>query len=214
MASQPPIVATWLLRHFGCSPNNDAVIGDLNERYRRGRSRLWYWRQVTVAIVVSTFKDILSHKLLALRALIVGWFVFWFLYEKFINIGVQTLIRIFEESLHRFGPDRMIPLWLERSHHYTFLGICTIGFCLVGILSGWIVSRLHRRYRSMVLLHASSVLLDWIILGIVKNPESVGVSAAYLWLNIAIMTCGILFGGILCNSHPEPTGLLHDGASS
>jgi hypothetical protein len=28
MASQPPIVV-----HFGCSPNNDAVIGDLDERY-------------------------------------------------------------------------------------------------------------------------------------------------------------------------------------
>ena len=28
--NQPPRIASWLLRHFGSSPNNDAVMGDLN----------------------------------------------------------------------------------------------------------------------------------------------------------------------------------------
>ena len=212
-SEEPPKIARWLLSHFGSSPNNTAVIGDLDERYRQRCSGVWYWRQVMLAIVVSTFKGIVSHKLLALRALIVGWFVFWFLYGRFIDIGVQVLSRIFEDSLHRLGPDRMIALWLERSYHYAFLGMCTIGFCLVGVLSGGIVSRLHRRYRSMVLLHASSVLLDWIVLGVTKNPESLGVSAPYFWMNIAIMTLGILFGGILCNSHPEATQVLHESVT-
>ena len=31
---QPPVVATWLLRHLGSSPNNDAVLGD-HERLDR-----------------------------------------------------------------------------------------------------------------------------------------------------------------------------------
>jgi hypothetical protein len=45
---QPPTMAIWLLRHFGCSPNNDAIIGDLNEKYQGRQSRLWYWGQVVV----------------------------------------------------------------------------------------------------------------------------------------------------------------------
>jgi hypothetical protein len=49
-AVQPPRAATWLLLHLGCSPNNAALVGDLDERYRRGRSRSWYWRQVLVAV--------------------------------------------------------------------------------------------------------------------------------------------------------------------
>lgn len=36
--AQPPKIARWLLNHFGCSPNNDAVIGDLDEKYRHGCS--------------------------------------------------------------------------------------------------------------------------------------------------------------------------------
>ena len=43
MNTQPPQIANWLLRHFGSSPNNDAVIGDLNERYRQGKRRKIEW---------------------------------------------------------------------------------------------------------------------------------------------------------------------------
>jgi hypothetical protein len=42
-SEQPPELAHWLLKHFGCRPNSDAVIGGLNERYRPGHSRVWYW---------------------------------------------------------------------------------------------------------------------------------------------------------------------------
>lgn len=52
-SNQPPPIANWLLRHFGSSPNNDSVIGDLNEQYRQGRSRSWYWREALVAILFS-----------------------------------------------------------------------------------------------------------------------------------------------------------------
>jgi len=59
--NDPPKMARWLLSHFGCSPNNDAVIGDLDERYRAGgRSAAWYWRQVFIAGVVGFHKQIRS----------------------------------------------------------------------------------------------------------------------------------------------------------
>ena len=48
----PPRLAVWLLRNFGSSPDNESLLGDLNERLRQGRSCIWYWRQVGIALVV------------------------------------------------------------------------------------------------------------------------------------------------------------------
>jgi preprotein translocase subunit SecY len=47
---QPPTLATWLLTR--AVRRNDALVGDLLEEYRRGRSAVWYWRQVLTAVVV------------------------------------------------------------------------------------------------------------------------------------------------------------------
>src|SRR5262249_3227875 len=44
LSTHPPRLARWLLNHFGCSPNNEALIGDLDEQYRKRHSRRWYWR--------------------------------------------------------------------------------------------------------------------------------------------------------------------------
>jgi hypothetical protein len=50
-SSQPPRVATWLLKHLWTGPYSDALAGDLIEEHQRGRSESWYWRQVLIAIV-------------------------------------------------------------------------------------------------------------------------------------------------------------------
>jgi hypothetical protein len=68
---QPPSGPTWLLKRFGC--RNDALTGDLIEEYSQGRSTAWYWEQVLIAIVVNFGKEVRDHKLLALRAIVVGW---------------------------------------------------------------------------------------------------------------------------------------------
>jgi hypothetical protein len=49
----PPKVATWLLQRLGVGWHSESLAGDLIEQYAEGRSRLWYWRQVAVAIVVT-----------------------------------------------------------------------------------------------------------------------------------------------------------------
>jgi hypothetical protein len=46
-----PRIATWLLKHFGCNSDNEAILGDLYERYQTPESALWYWRQVFIAIL-------------------------------------------------------------------------------------------------------------------------------------------------------------------
>jgi hypothetical protein len=63
-SNQPPRIAAWLLRYFGSSANNDVVIGDLDERYRQGRSRVWYWRQVLVALAGQRWRTLVSNSIL------------------------------------------------------------------------------------------------------------------------------------------------------
>jgi preprotein translocase subunit SecY len=55
--SAPPPLATWLLRHLG--KPNEALVGDLLEKYETKRSDAWYWRQVVFAIAVGRSVDAL-----------------------------------------------------------------------------------------------------------------------------------------------------------
>ena len=53
MRIQPaPAIATWLLKLFCSSIEDESLIGDLFEKYQQGHGRFWYWRQV-IAIMVS-----------------------------------------------------------------------------------------------------------------------------------------------------------------
>ena len=133
---QPPRIAAWLLRHLGCSPNNDVVIGDLNERYRQGRSRLWYWRQTAAAIVLSFFKEVSSHKLLTLWAMYIGWGIYW--------ISRYGLILTRELVLgRRFWTYSPVWIWMT---------VQTAETVISGIVAGWFVARLCRQSRRVMVL--------------------------------------------------------------
>jgi hypothetical protein len=45
-------LAVWLLWRLYRKRNREAIAGDLIERFREGRSKGWFWRQVLVAILV------------------------------------------------------------------------------------------------------------------------------------------------------------------
>src|SRR5262249_41221174 len=73
MATNPPTVATWLLRRLAPPHRRESLIGDLIEQYERGRSSAWYWRQAIVAIGAGFVEEIRDHPLLLARALLLGW---------------------------------------------------------------------------------------------------------------------------------------------
>ena len=133
---QPPKLAIWLLQHFGSSTNTESIIGDLNEQY--SGSRLWYLRQAIVAIVVSFFKEVSAYKLIAIRALLMGWTVktAWLM---FVQIAFMGGPRDFPESL---------------------LLASAAGSIAVCAFSAWLVSRISGpQYRPMVLLYIIVELL-------------------------------------------------------
>ena len=163
-SEQPPCVAKWLLRHFGSSPNNAALIGDLDERYRYSRNRFWYWRQVVWAIVASFFKEISGHKALAIRALIIGWTIkaawlsaFWYVYgappRRLFTAGIEPLLFVF------------------------LMGIIAM------MSTTWIIAKTHPvHYRPIVLLY---LLLE--LIGPFLTFISKGVLGGYDWRYPAIL---------------------------
>ena len=82
-SNQPPAVATWLLRQFGCSPRNDAILGDLVEQYRHGRSRRWYWYQTLIALIMGLIRGVWEDKARALGTIATGWIILVLYYLMF-----------------------------------------------------------------------------------------------------------------------------------
>jgi hypothetical protein len=139
--AEPPSIATWLLRHFGSSPNNnDVVIGDLDEQYQRGRSSFWYWRQTAAAIVISFFKEVWSHKLLTIRAVALGWAV-----DAVSRHSVKLTWRLL------FALTTWSRFWL---HNWITMAMVMVvpQVFLWKILLGWLVAALHRRHRTAMVL--------------------------------------------------------------
>ena len=58
--TNPPKRAIWFLRH-ACPGDNEALAGDLIERFREGQTRRWFWRQVFIAFILSVLGEIRRH---------------------------------------------------------------------------------------------------------------------------------------------------------
>jgi hypothetical protein len=57
MRIQPaPAVATWFLKLFCSSAEDDSMIGDLLEKYQ-DRGRFWYWRQVAAIVPLRLYRN-------------------------------------------------------------------------------------------------------------------------------------------------------------
>jgi hypothetical protein len=59
--TDPPKLALWWLQHGCPGPRSEALTGDLIECLREGQTQGWFWRQVSIAFVVSLLGDIRRH---------------------------------------------------------------------------------------------------------------------------------------------------------
>src|SRR5579862_2947574 len=56
----PPRRAIWFLRNV-CPGDNEALTGDLIERFREEQKRGWFWRQVLIAFAVGVLGKVREH---------------------------------------------------------------------------------------------------------------------------------------------------------
>ena len=207
-SKQPPRIATWMLKHFGSGPDNDALLGDLAEQYPQKDSAMWYWRQAMKAIPVSFFQEIQGHKRIAARALLTGW-VMWILG----GISIFPLAFLGTNVGYDFEPRYPIGtawsfMWmpvlgqvgLARPFYLMFTAFANALPLIVGAMCGWLVARFHRNQQTaVVLLFAGSILLmDLLLFGpliFTVEPPVAYFLVGPLAANVAASVLGILLGG-------------------
>ena len=151
---QPPRLATWILKRFGATIIDDALVGDLFEGYQSRCSPFWYWQQVTAAIGAGACRDIWNHLPVAIGAIVIGLFV-----------SATPVWLLQTTSAAAFG-NVPLPVWMQ-----------TLAAWLVvfgsALLSGWLVSLLFRAHRAaavlslaVAMLIASAILLSATHLGL------------------------------------------------
>lgn len=189
-SEQPPKLARVLLEHFGCSPNNAAMVGDLDERYHQGHSRIWYWRQILITLMAGFIEDIWRHKLFALRAVTVGMIVL----HRMANLFFPPFGRLIGGIVRATGH---MPFWIYIAFAFAV--------CLTGVTSGWLTGRFHRAHEpAAMLLYALSVVLYLtgfaLVSGINYSPLSLGGSPGFYVLNSTILVGSILLSEIHTSS--------------
>jgi hypothetical protein len=140
----PPRFAVWLMETFNVG---QALTGDVVERYARGRSRVWFWRQAMLAIVFESAKDLVTHKLLFVRAVLVGYGSLWAL----TSVGYFVLPLFMDVT-----PVRQL---------FVFRLLMMVMF----MATGWLIGRFHRPYSGAMVL--GFVAFVWLISGpqVVRN---------------------------------------------
>jgi len=181
---QPPRFATWLLNRLDCGNNVESLLGDLVESYRQGRSDAWYWRQVLRAVLTSACHHIGSHKLLALRAIVVGYVV-----SEALAYSTGALVSRFVAG------DKALLILLP---------LC--GGCSAA--GGWVVSRSYPP--SMVVAYAAFCWAASICIFLVyallpfMDRQPFPVLAFFLMLDFVVLPLGFIIGGAL--GAPERNG--------
>jgi hypothetical protein len=129
-----PRIALWLIDTV---LDDAALAGDLTEK---GGSRLWYWRQVAMAIVAETA----AHPVQTFGAVVMGWAVL-VLFIEYVAYPLATLDGwLFETGLADLR-------WRWPNHRMLiFLFVC------VGcVAAGWCAAKYYRRVLFGVLFAAS-----------------------------------------------------------
>ncbi len=175
-------IAAWLFERLGLDV---ALAGDLLEECARGRSPIWYWRQVLIAIWIGIWVAIRDHEVLALRAVATGLatnYLFNFLWWRYLYPLLSPMLSMV--SMEGWGIQLVMMLLTQAA-------------------VGWVVARTHRAYQVpfVFLFLVCDVLwyaqrnFAW-LLGSIDQPEF-RLDVVWYFTNNFMLTVGVLLGGIL-----------------
>jgi hypothetical protein len=147
---KPPFLATLILERL--SADDEALVGDLLEEYRRGRSRAWYWSQALAGVALRSSTHLVKEPLTALAAISAGWAV---LLTFFVTVGNSVALAVFTKGFGRstFGGGGLEFWW---PLYASGAAVSSLGFALAALA----VVRLNGgRWASMLGPFMSSVVL-------------------------------------------------------
>jgi hypothetical protein len=147
---KPPAIATSLLERLG--PPDDSFVGDLEEAWRGGRSRAWYWRQVLSAIVLTAVRQAGSQPARTLLAVATGWGAMLLVFGLFGDrvAGEAAALLFGWDRQTAYATDWWWPFWIT-----SFVLSYT-----VFALSAVVVVRVQRRHAGpAIVAYAASMFL-------------------------------------------------------
>ena len=151
---KPPFLATLILVRLGAA--EEALVGDVLEEYRRGRSRAWYWSQALASVALRSSKDLAKEPLAALAAISTGWAVLLML---FFTLGTDATLAMYTKGSGRGitgggGLAFWWPLYASAAA-VSCLGFALAAIAIVRVNGGRWASMLGPFMLSAVLVQAS-----------------------------------------------------------
>jgi hypothetical protein len=144
MKRAPPFLALWCLSRLS-GTRNEALVGDLVERFAEGETPVWFWRQ-TLMTLASTFgREARQHGLSFLRALAAAAVVLLLMW----NLEPLLTNKILHFETHAlFEWD---PLWLHhRGWKVAFLTLQALHVGMWFAAIGWLAPRIHRAHPRLI----------------------------------------------------------------
>jgi hypothetical protein len=158
-ATDPPKLATFLMERLaGCGP---ILLGDLQEEYCGGRSRMWYWREALHVVAWSLVVGVRRHPIKFLRA--IAAFV---IANNLAGLAVGALALEFVKDT---------PGWIYSRHQVYTLVWIALAFPIFATAT-WCMAKLHPEVR----VPATLVVAGLMILNIVLKD----VELQRLWQNM------------------------------
>jgi hypothetical protein len=150
---QPPPSAGQLLKRLVPTQDHDALLGDLNEEFQRGRSVVWYWAQILAAIVVGSWKDVRTHPLVVARAAVTG-----IICQLLLAVAVSTLRALLTGAGFMWGHTWIGLPWYWWP--YSPDGDLVLRAVWFGgqILIGWLILHLYRGHGLTMVLACCTTL--------------------------------------------------------
>jgi hypothetical protein len=140
----PPRAASWLLAHLLPGPRFEPLLGDLDEQFAEGRSRLWYWRQALGAMAIHVAGVIRTHGPSFAGAIVAGCALTWLL-EWCCTLA-------FEPFYLNLAAVKLHPWSAEALSRLAGMVGNTVFWCCLCLASAWLVTRVHRAHQRAVLV--------------------------------------------------------------
>jgi hypothetical protein len=185
-----------LLQRFGV---DDALIGDLVEQRQAGRSRVWLWWQLLVAVLAVVARDIAMQPIrFAIGLLLAGLLRYvtigaWGAYEPWIDM---TIARLFLDAVPLNRPPLLVAV------------ACVNAILLapVWVAIGFVVARVSRGAIPVFLALAVALLAP----GVVRQLAHTISSDVVRWLlPVQLATFATTIGGFVVSAATGATIALH-----
>src|SRR5262245_46244270 len=131
-----PRLATALLRRF--APNDEAVVGDLDEAYQQGQSKAWYWRQALAFLLAKSSREVGVHPFRSIGAVAFGWGTLVF---AFVVLGDRLTDGLAAVILPGWTHDAAYKTKVWWPFQISSFVVSYAGFAL----SSWCVARVNRQ---------------------------------------------------------------------